>query len=225
MNEGPAEMTIQELGLFPLSAVLLPTMLVPLNVFEPRYLSLLSDIGGADGRFGVVLLRRGSEVGPSDPDYGQARSSVGPTARILDMRPAKNHANEPCQILIVGEERFRVSDWLADNPYPRAAVQAWPEESATANNLAVLSDQVSAVRSELDRLNDVIQRMGQSLGPLPETDHDVTIASYQLCAAAPLQAHDKQRLLESPGVDDRLCLLRSLVSDLRRLFEMQLDLG
>ncbi|WP_415830929.1 LON peptidase substrate-binding domain-containing protein [Janibacter anophelis] len=54
------------LPMFPLGTVLLPGNPLPLQVFEPRYLAMLRDIAGGDGRFGVVLIERGFEVGGGD---------------------------------------------------------------------------------------------------------------------------------------------------------------
>lgn len=41
------------LPMFPLGAVLLPGQPLPLQVFEPRYLTMLRDVAAGDGRFGV----------------------------------------------------------------------------------------------------------------------------------------------------------------------------
>nr|WP_238148157.1 LON peptidase substrate-binding domain-containing protein [Janibacter hoylei] len=49
--------------MFPLGTVLLPGQPLPLQVFEPRYLTMLRDVADGDGRFGVVLIDRGFEVG------------------------------------------------------------------------------------------------------------------------------------------------------------------
>ena len=54
------------LPMFPLSAVLFPHASMPLHVFEPRYRQMLRDCLAGDGRFGIVLIERGSEVGGGD---------------------------------------------------------------------------------------------------------------------------------------------------------------
>ena len=51
-----------ELPLFPLSAVLLPYGRMPLRIFERRYLDLVRDCMKSGEPFGVVWIRRGSEV-------------------------------------------------------------------------------------------------------------------------------------------------------------------
>ena len=55
------------LPLFPLSTVLVPGLVLPLHVFEPRYRILVQALlelpEGAERRFGVVAIRSGREVG------------------------------------------------------------------------------------------------------------------------------------------------------------------
>ena len=47
-----------ELAMFPLQAVLLPGMALPLHVFEPRYRALMDDCLAGDREFGVALIQR-----------------------------------------------------------------------------------------------------------------------------------------------------------------------
>ena len=67
--------------MFPLGTVLLPSVLLPLHIFEERYRTLIRDVLDADREFGVVLIERGSEVGGGD-----TRSSVG-TLEPAAVRP------------------------------------------------------------------------------------------------------------------------------------------
>ena len=65
--------------MFPLGTVLFPNAPLPLHVFEPRYRELTETCLRGDGRFGVVLIERGREVGGGD-----SRFSVGTVARIVE---------------------------------------------------------------------------------------------------------------------------------------------
>ncbi|MBT4677880.1 MAG: hypothetical protein HOB67_08555, partial [Acidimicrobiaceae bacterium] len=58
--------------MLPLGAVLLPTAVMPLQLFEARYRHMIVDVLAADSEFGVVLIRRGSEVGGGDLRYDVA---------------------------------------------------------------------------------------------------------------------------------------------------------
>ena len=71
--------------LFPLSAPLFPGIVLPLNIFEPRYRRLVRDLlalpAGSDRRFfGVTAIRQGWEVERISP--AEALYDIGCTARL-----------------------------------------------------------------------------------------------------------------------------------------------
>jgi Lon protease-like protein len=67
-----------ELPLFPLKTVLFPGGSLALRIFEPRYLDMIARVVRSDGRFGVLAIRSGAEVG------GAETFDVGTTAEIVD---------------------------------------------------------------------------------------------------------------------------------------------
>ena len=54
--------TLSSLPLFPLNAVLFPGGVLPLRIFEVRYLDMIGKCHRAGAPFGVVCLTRGDEV-------------------------------------------------------------------------------------------------------------------------------------------------------------------
>ncbi len=64
--------------MFPLGSVLFPGAVLPLQIFEPRYQALVADLEAAENRFGVVLIRRGQEVGGGDE-----RADIGTVAEVV----------------------------------------------------------------------------------------------------------------------------------------------
>src|ERR1700741_4818163 len=109
-----------ELAMFPLESALLPHQDLPLRIFEPRYGALVRRCIDGDEPFGVVLIARGREVGGGD-----SRCDVGILSRITEY--ADLGAGRYVLRCRTGE-RIRVSEWLADDPYPRATVTLWPDE-------------------------------------------------------------------------------------------------
>jgi len=205
------------LPMFPLEAVLFPCGILPLHVFEPRYRRLAAHCLAGDGRFGVVLIERGSEVGGGDCrlDIGTV-ATIEHSAALPDGRLA---------MVARGGARLQVARWLADDPYPIGSVRLEPDagsprstESATvsshddAHHPALVATAAAALR----RAYALRSELG--LGPawpatLQLADDPIT-ASWQLCDLAPLGAADRQHLLEMPTLVDRMHLLDSLVSDL-----------
>lgn len=115
--------TTQELPLFPLNTVLFPGGVMPLRIFETRYLDMVSVCLRADAGFGVVAIHQGSETGNQPISI----HPVGTLARIVDFDAMEDGL---LGITCLGVQRLRVvghrvqSDqlllgqiqWLADDP-------------------------------------------------------------------------------------------------------------
>jgi uncharacterized protein len=200
----------RRLGMFPLSAVLYPYAQISLHVFEPRYRALMTDCLAGDSRFGVVLIERGSEVGGGDQ-----RMAVGTRAVITK---AVALSDGRWLLLVQGDVRIRVGRWLADEPYPLAMVEEWPSrEDAVAASLLRRAEQ--AVR----RTRGLLSESGASsaLSAQIHFAEDPEVASWQICAEAPLNMMDAQRVLCTASTLERLELLIELTEamehDLHRM--------
>ena len=197
--------------MFPLGSVLLPSVFLPLHVFEPRYRALVRDCLDGDREFGVTLIERGSEVGGGD-----VRTMVGTMARIVE---AVELDDGRFALGTVGVRRIRVRHWLPDELYPRAEVEDWPDPSPSA----ALAGDLARVIAALRRVLALAAEAGDPAAPATiELDDDLVLCSYQAAAVAPLGPADRQALLEAPSVEERVALLETLLADreddlLRRL--------
>ena len=129
------------LPMFPLGSALLPGNPLPLQIFEPRYLTMLRDVAGGDRRFGVVLIERGFEVGGGDE-----RFSIGTVATIEQLQPT---ADGRVRLLARGGDRFEVARWLPEDPYPRAEVRTLPALEWSSEQLSHLAETERTVRRAL----------------------------------------------------------------------------
>ncbi|MEU2349341.1 LON peptidase substrate-binding domain-containing protein [Modestobacter sp. NPDC049651] len=121
--------------LFPLGTPLFPGVVLPLNVFEPRYRQLVADLTalpeGDQRRFGVVAIRQGWEVERVAP--AEALFDVGCTAVV---RAVAAQPDGGYRLVAVGGDRFRLLDVLVGDPaadeppYLRAVVEWLGEEEA-----------------------------------------------------------------------------------------------
>jgi Lon protease-like protein len=204
------------LPMFPLGTVLFPYAPLPLHLFEPRYRALAESCLRGDGRFGVVLIERGHEVGGGDSRFG-----VGTVARIVE---AARTPDGRYLLATVGTERLRVRRWLADDPYPRADVDILPEARRAPADL-------DGTRDAIERLLARVLALGAELGDrtMPveaaRLDRDPVRASFEAAARAPIGSLDAQRLLELDDVGERLAALQALLSDTAELFELRLGGG
>ena len=197
------------LPMFPLGTVLVPGMVLPLHVFEPRYRVLMRELG-VGGRFGVVLIERGHEVGGGDQ-----RTTVGTVAEIVR---ADELDDGRWVLVVVGAERIRVEQWLADDPYPRARVSPWPDTPAE-----VPHELRHRVSDTLDRVSTLARDLGVEVPETPELADDATTASYQGTGLAPLGPLDRYRLLCCGDARDRLALLVDLLADQEELLSFRRD--
>ena len=123
--------------LFPLGTPLFPGVVLPLQIFEPRYRRLMRDLlavpDSEDRRFfGVVAIRQGWEVEHVAP--AEALYDIGCTARVQAVRAEPDGG---FRIVTVGGERFRLLDVVIGDepPYLRAEVE-WLVDEEQAEEAA-----------------------------------------------------------------------------------------
>lgn len=195
---------VTELPMFPLGAVLLPGEELPLRIFEPRYRRMVEHCLATDGRFGVVLIERGSEVGGGD-----VRTDVGTVAQID--RYVRRMGGE-FTLVCRGAERITVRQWMSDDPYPHADAEGWPDEVQPAVDLIPLlgkRDEIERLAAQLARREGAKPRRWPKL-KLPENPVE---RSYLLARALPLSDADRYRALAAPGPADRVRLLTDSLDD------------
>lgn len=176
------------LAIFPLQRVAVPGEALVLHVFEPRYRDMVSDL--TDDRFGLVLIRRGSETG-GGADY----HDVGVVARIMERR---NLDDGRILLAMLGEQRFEVVDRLPEDPYPEAEVLLLDDVPDLDEEL--LADVATALRRYLA----VSAEAGEGGDVMFDLSTDPVQASYQVASLLRLVAPERQELLELPSAYERL---------------------
>jgi Lon protease-like protein len=198
------------LPMFPLGSVAFPGSVVPLHIFEPRYRQLALDLRRGDGRFGIVLIERGSEVGG-----GEVRTTVGTRMRVSE---ASQFDDGRWALIAVGEERVRVVTWLPDDPYPLALVETPPPGEPPSLEANAITE--AAVRRALG--------LAVQLGyEIPSLD-DVLVAEpaqrqWQLASMTPAGAVDRQRILAEDSAERRADLIAAVALDAAEIFTLQLE--
>jgi len=114
---------VDELGLFPLGLVLLPTERVPLHIFEDRYKELISECLAHDTEFGLVY---------TDTD---GIRDVGTRARVTEV--LTRFEDGRMNILVEGGERFRLDELTDGRTYETGRVTPVEDEEDTADATAV----------------------------------------------------------------------------------------
>lgn len=198
--------------MFPLGTVLLPFAHLPLHIFEPRYRALVKDCLAGDGRFGVVLIERGQEVGGGDVRFG-----VGTVARIMQTAELPDGR---WLVDAVGAERFRVTEWLPEEPYPLALVEELEDDPVDPP--AGEENEAADRRTTVERLLRRVLALQVEMGlPAPSAirslDEDPATAAYEAARLSPLGPMDCQKILEAPSTVARLRLLEAMLDEARDL--------
>ncbi len=215
MTDEPRTTEPYEIAMFPLGSVLFTSMVMPLHLFEPRYLALADDVLAGDREFGVVLIERGHEVGG-----GEQRSMVGTVARVVE-----EHRFDDGRWALgsVGTRRIRVVEWLEDDPYPRAMVVDLPDELGDEPP-HLRRDRQAECSSLLDRVLERKVRLGEAPAAGQFTPHeDPSLASFQISTIAGFGPADGQELLEAESVDERFELLETLLDDMIAVLDFRLS--
>lgn len=197
--------------MFPLGTVLFPHGVLPLQIFESRYLTMVDHSMRDDATFAVCLIERGNEVGGGDE-----RHDVGTLAKIV--RAGKIDENR-LMIVAVGVERIKVLEWLMDDPYPIAITEPFPEPASAVD----LSTRIDHTARTWRRLMALATELGADMGSIDiDLPSDPEAAVWMLCATAPLEQLDRQRLLELDTSVQRLDALEIALEDKIELMEARL---
>lgn len=185
---------------FPLPGTLLfPRGILPLNIFEPRYLNMVDDARAGDG---VIAMVQSLPSGPkSHPDIAE----VGCLGRLVDFSETSDGRYI---IALEGIARFRILDELPfDRPYREVRVD-WSEfeEDLSLPDLTGIPDREVI----LDALRDYLNRHG--LEANWEAAQTAPPESFinALCASCPFSIMEKQALLETPDLKSRCHTLIAL---------------
>lgn len=186
-------------------------MVLPLHIFEPRYRALIADVLAGDQEFGVCLIERGSEVGGGD-----VRLGVGTVAEV---REAAELPDGRWAVVAVGTRRIRVTEWLPDDPYPRAEVADHPEPPPDGVEPGLADEVERLLRSALAK----VAELGDPAPPATfELSDDVVLASHQMAAMAPIATIDRYDLLAAGSVGGRLASLRQRLADAVEVLDLRL---
>ncbi|MCC6436670.1 MAG: LON peptidase substrate-binding domain-containing protein [Acidimicrobiales bacterium] len=203
--------------MFPLQTVLLPTAVLPLQIFEPRYRVMIRHCLDGDRCFGVALIERGHEVGGGDE-----RSAFGTLAQVVG---AQELPDGRWYLVALGTRRFRVRRWLPDDPYPLAEIEDWDDDPTKP---AATSEEYARLVSGTRRLLALAAEAGEPAGEATmEFADDPGLGTFQLAASLPLGPFDRQRILATDGSAQRCALLASLcaerTADLEALIGLRTD--
>ncbi|GAM97327.1 uncharacterized protein U91I_00952 [alpha proteobacterium U9-1i] len=190
----------QTIALFPLpSAILFPRGVLPLNIFEPRYLNMVDDALSGDRLIGMIQPAVGDENSPNP-----ALSEVGTVGRITTFSETDDGRY---LITLTGVCRFRISRELTSGAPYRQAIVTFEEFGADLYMPKAGIDR-ERLREALERYVD-IHGLQTDWSAVDEAAPETLVnACAVLC---PFDPPAKQALLEAPSLAERCDALIALL--------------
>nr|WP_262372059.1 LON peptidase substrate-binding domain-containing protein [Pseudomonas peli] len=183
--------------LFPLNTVLFPGCMLDLQIFEARYLDMVSRCMKQGQGFGVVCIIDGAEVGEAAGQF----SAIGCEALIRDF---EQRPNGLLGIRVEGGRRFRVQHAQVLPDQLTLAEVEWLDEQAEQPLEAEHAD-LAALLGALSA-HPLVASLGMASAPAGQE-----ALANQLAYLLPLDAEQKLQLLEMPDVQLRLERLQALL--------------
>lgn len=189
---------MDEIGLFPLGIVLLPTERLPLHVFEPRYKELIAECIEDERDFGLVFA---DDEGLRD---------VGTRARVVEVLETFDDGR--MNVVVEGGDRFRLVELTAGRSFQTGEIEPVADVETGADPV------------EIERSLVLLRRVGELAGAdVDEVAVTTEIPSFELAARVELEPGLKQSFLESRSEPERLRRFAALLSELARGLEAQAE--
>lgn len=196
-------------ALFPLNTTLFPDGVLPLRVFETRYVDMVRNCMKTGAPFGVIGIKSGQETGSAAEPY-----SVGTLAHITDWDMPE------FGVLLIqtrGGQRFHIEE---TRTLPNQGLEAritLIEPDATVDGGAALPVCAKVLRVVID---DLLERAREEQGeqfinPFSEPHKlgDAAWVANRWCEMLPIALQEKQRLLEMTDAAARLQCVHSYLEE------------
>jgi Lon protease-like protein len=182
---------MDEIGLFPLGIVLLPTEVVPLHIFEERYKELIGECLDLDREFGLVY---------ADEDGVR---EVGTRARVAEV--LERFDDGRLNVLVEGGDRFKVDRITRGRSFMTAEVAPLEDDPAAEPD-----------EDEAERVTEAFRALAMAAGAEAEIpEPELPRLSFHVAARVEIAADAKQELLECRSEPERLKRLRELLDGAR----------
>ncbi|MEN8160719.1 MAG: LON peptidase substrate-binding domain-containing protein [Myxococcota bacterium] len=194
-----SEQAGRRLPLFPLdNVVLMPGVVLPLHVFEPRYRQLSTDVLAGERRIGMIAVRpeHSHEMGGDPPLY-----EVGCAGFVTEHRRLPDGR---FHLLLQGTERFRVLREIpreGDRLYRLAEIEPLEDEPGDVARAGSLRDRAIEL---LLRLTERTLPEDQALDAERLRALELAQFANVISQSVNLPAPEKQSLLEAATTSERL---------------------
>jgi Lon protease-like protein len=191
---------MEEIGLFPLGMVLLPTEQVPLHIFEERYKELIAECLDEEQEFGLVY---------ADDD---GLREIGTRASVTEV--LERFDDGRMNVVVEGRDRFRLVGLTSGRSFHTGEVEA-------------LADQLDpAPADDVERALELFRRLVDLTGAeVEEPDPAAGQLSFAIAARFDFAAELKQELLQETSERARIASLCRLLEAAAEAVERQQEIA
>ena len=191
----------ETIPVFPLpGALLLPRAVLPLNIFEPRYLAMLDDVLKSEHRL----------IGMVQPHDDRAQPprlhAIGCAGRVTSLSETEDGRY---LIVLTGISRFRIRDEVEGfSPYRRVRV-VWSDFATDLERSEDLGEWDMDGFLALLRRYLELARLSSDWDSMRQAEPEMLIKSLSMMC--PFSVEEKQALIEAPRLSDRAETLTALL--------------
>ncbi len=183
-------------------AVAYPDTLTPLAVGQERSVKLVDDVLSGE-RMLVMVASRDPELEEPGPEQLHDVGVVGLVARMIKV------PDGTMRILVQASERVRLREFVAEQPYLVARIEAMPDESEPSDELEALTRNVQRTFSEII---EQIPYLPEELQLAVTNIEDPSALSHLIAGSLRIPTSEKQELLEEVDVTRRLRRLAEVLA-------------
>ena len=188
----------EELPIFPLRTILFPDSKLPLRIFEPRYIDMVSRSMREDSEFGIILSREST-----DPKMFETYDT-GTLAKIIDWDQGGDGL---LGITTIGTQKFQLKELNKQEDGLNIGTIERLEKEGDYKPLKEFTHLVELLQAILDDVN--------IYGDDEKNFNSASWISYRFAEILPLSIEDKQKCLEIDDPIIRLNFLEPLIKMIR----------
>jgi len=188
-----------DIPLFPLHTVLFPGGALPLRVFEPRYLDMISSCLKNESSFGICLIRDGKETGKAAEIF-----ECGTLASISYWQQLPDGL---LGVTVRGQQRFQI-----------LCHDVGKNQLTTAKVELIENEPIVKLPTRFDVLIGMVREMLDEIGhpytTLPKHYDQASWLGYRLTELLPIPLVQKQYFLQLNDPIERLERLSAILTDI-----------
>ncbi len=207
-----AENIPEVLPILPLfDAALFPRMVLPLMVMQAESIKLVDEAMAKDRIIGLLVSRK-----PPNESQEPLKElyRVGTSALILKM--AKTQDNR-AQLLVQGLSRFRVREFIAEKPYPRARVEVIHEKERMDKEIEAL---MTNLVTQFSRIVELSPGLPPEVATMAKSIKEAHMLADMIASTINTSVEEKQEILEIIDVKKRLKRVTELVAHQLEILEL-----